>query len=133
MVVVKHCCGEDKMKLTRVMIMVFCLSLPCIIQSAPYQVKLKTRPRLPQLKLQLLNSFVNQALTQETEENEEMVKTYCKLTISLVKAWIPTFVFDDNNCNSINDEVSLPEDGQPNKEEIYKWLLNVLRELIPNK
>lgn len=118
------------MKLPPVMI---CLSLACIIQSAPYQVKLNTTPGLPQLKLSLLNSVVNQVLTQETEENEEMIKTYCKLTISLVKTVVPTLIFDNNNCNNIDDKISLPEEDQPNKEELYKWLLNMLEMLIPTK
>ena len=111
----------------------FCLSLPCIIQSAPYQVKLKTTPGLPQLKLRLLKSVVNHVLTQETEENEEMIKTYCVLTISLVKTLVPTFTFDENSCNSIDDKISLPEDEEPSKEEIYKWVLNKLQMLIPNE
>ena len=121
-----------KMSFVLEVVLLVCLSLACTTQAAPQpvQVKGKVKSDLPLPELQLLTSVVSQALIQETNENEGMTKTYCKLVLSLLKSFGSKY--DDNYCDDqIDDKTSFPEDNNQSTEDTYKLILGVLKNIYP--
>ena len=113
------------MRVLLAVIVVICVSLACTVQTAP----VRSKSDLSLLKIELLKSLAqSQAFIQQSND-QEMVKTYCKL-ISQVLEMIGTKIPSaEDYCNSIDDNASFP--GLPgqdkSKENIYNKILDVLK------